>query len=395
LEKTTAGEQFSVIRHITTTQAPNIIIMPAKYIQQICKRCGVLEAVLSVRNEPLCGDCFGRYINTKVVKRMEAFRTRHAAEGEERELLLPLSLGASSVSLLHVLDRHLQGQRDRTGRTGFSLQLLFVGGPDCPVSTQVKRLELVRKRYPQYDFNTLELSDVFRFSTSSIDRTSDQAITQNRLDELLAAIPSATSRADVISILRTRLIVRFAKANNCEGVLWGSSTTKLAEIVLAETAKGRGFSLPWQVTDGLSPFGVPFFFPARDVLKKELIAHAEIDDTGLKDLMEDTAFSLTEAPPSSKNTAIDILMKQYFESVEEHYPSIVSNVVRTSGKLEAPKWDDARRCKLCQYPVDDALLGMKGWGGDQQLHQEIDECEVGLCYGCARSLPKEAVALLP
>ncbi|RAL68532.1 hypothetical protein DID88_007259 [Monilinia fructigena] len=37
---------------------------------------------------------------------------------------------------------------------------------------------------------------------------------------------------------------------------------------------------------------------------------------------------------SSKSTTIDDLMAQYFESVEENFPSIVANVVRTSSKLK-------------------------------------------------------------
>jgi cytoplasmic tRNA 2-thiolation protein 2 len=365
--------------------------MPAKHIHQICKRCGVLEALLTVRNDPLCRDCFSKYINTKVVKRMEAFRTRHAAEGEERKLLLPLSLGVSSVSLLHILDRHLQGQRHRTGRTGFSLQILFIGQPGRnDTSEQMKKFDKIQRRYQQYDCEAICLSSIFRPEAHS-----NQDIKEALLDDLLKAIPSATSRADVATILKTRLVVRFAKESGCEGVLWGDSTTKLAEKILAETAKGRGFSLPWEVTDGMSPYELPFFYPMRDVLKKELVAHADIIDPPLSELIDDEAFAPTQAPPSSKNTTIDILMKQYFESVEEHYPSIVSNVVRTAGKLEAPKWDGAQKCKLCQLPVDDALIGVNGWGGDQELHKETDEREVGLCYGCARSLPTDAVALLP
>jgi len=290
---------------------------------------------------------------------------------------------------LHVLDHHLQAQIQRTGRTGFSLTILFIStGSDSDFAPQIEGL---RERYPNYPFSTLPLENIFSTHLSPATPAPDDA--KSRLSNLLASIPSATSKFDVISLLKTRLITRFAKENGCEGILWGSSTTKLAETVLAETAKGRGFSLPWHVTDGLSPYGIPFFFPVRDVLKKELISLLQIGDEGLKDLVVEEGE--TKAPPSSKNTTIDILMKQYFESVEEHYPSIVSNVVRTTGKLREPTWNDSQKCKLCQLPVDDALLGMNGWGGDQESHQERGEREVGLCYGCARSLPAEAVGLLP
>ncbi|KAE9962642.1 hypothetical protein BLS_002244 [Venturia inaequalis] len=369
--------------------------MPGQVITGLCKRCGVLEAILTVRNDALCRECFSKYVHTKIVKRMEAFRTRHSAQGEERFLLLPISLGVSSVTLLHILDGHLQGQRHRTGRTGFNLKLLFVAMPGQESDQEAKKCDAIRKRYPQYPFTTLRLDSIFLTASSRISTTPGETErAQKSLSKLLDSISSATSRVDVLNLLKTRLIVTFAKLNTCEGILWASSTTKLAETILAETAKGRGFSLPWAVTDSLSPHGVPFFYPVRDVLKKELISRLELDgDAGLKHLVIEEGE--TKAPPSSKNTTIDVLMKQYFESVEEHYPSIVSNVVRTTGKLDEAKWDAAQSCKLCQLPVDDALLGINGWGGDQKRHQEAGEREVGLCYGCARSLPVEAIPLLP
>lgn len=369
--------------------------MPGQLITSLCKRCGVLKAILTVRNDPLCRECFTKYVHTKIVKRMEAFRTRHSAEGEERFLLLPISLGVSSITLLQILDRHLQGQRDRTGRTGFNLKLLFIAMPGADSDEETMKFDGIRKKYPQYSFTTLDLATISIASCSPEPITSEELEqAQKTLAKLLESIPSATSRVDILNLLKTRLIVNFAKTNGCEGILWGSSTTKLAETILAETAKGRGFSLPWAVTDGLSPHGVLFFYPVRDVLKKELISLLEMDGhAGLKDLVIEEGE--TKAPPSSKNTTIDVLMKQYFESVEEHYPSIVSNVVRTTGKLQEAKWDGVQRCKLCQLPVDDALLGINGWGGDQKMHQEAGEREVGLCYGCTRSLPVEAIPLLP
>lgn len=76
------------------------------------------------------------------------------------------------------------------------------------------------------------------------------------LMHLLSSLPSTTSRMDILSILRTRLIVEIAKKEGCAAVLWGDSTTRLAQKTLAETAKGRGFSIPWQTADGDSPFGM-------------------------------------------------------------------------------------------------------------------------------------------
>jgi cytoplasmic tRNA 2-thiolation protein 2 len=371
--------------------------MPAKHVGQICKRCGILEATLTVRAEPLCRECFIKYVHTKVIKRMEAFRTRHSTADQERKLLLPVSFGVSSVTLLHILDRHLQAQNERTHRTGFALHVLFVDSSDD--STRGKdKVTLLKKRYPEHSYSVISLNSIFSQHaepTQSDEDLKTSSACENKLQDFFATLPSATSRSDVASILRTRLVVQFAEETGCEGILWGDSTTKLAEKVLSETAKGRGFTLPWQVADGMSPYGVPFYYPVRDVLKKELISHADLVSPPLSPLMDDEAFSPTQAPPSAKNTTIDILMKQYFESVEENYPSIVSNVVRTSSKLEVPVKSSGDACKLCKLPVQGEQLGIHGWGGDQANLTDSSEDQLGLCYGCARSITREAAALLP
>jgi cytoplasmic tRNA 2-thiolation protein 2 len=353
--------------------------MPAKHIDQLCRRCHALEAALTVRAEPLCRECFSKYIHTKVVKRMEAFRTRHSTAGLERKLLLPVSFGVSSVSLLHILDQHLLSQKQKTGRTGFSLHVLYIRSPDQSQGFETKLKDLGHA-YPNHELSTADLDELFA--------------EPGDLSAILQQLPSASSIIDVISLLRTRFMVKFAKENACEAILWGDSTTKLAERVLAETAKGRGFSLPWQVADGSSPYGVPFYYPMRDVLKKELLAHAKLIDPPLSALIDTKAFESTQAPPSAKNTTIDVLMRQYFEDIEESYPSIVSNVVRTTGRLQAPVSESGTRCKLCELPVEAPQMGIDGWGGYQEA-ESGDTVTSHLCYGCSRSLPAEMIRLLP
>jgi cytoplasmic tRNA 2-thiolation protein 2 len=86
-------------------------------------------------------------------------------------------------------------------------------------------------------------------------------------------------------------------------------------------------------------------------------------------------------------------MKQYFESVEESYPSIVSNVVRTSSRLQ-PQAVGIARCRLCTLPVTKDQLGIEGWEGNQDGERVLED-KYGLCYGCSRTMTPEAAALLP
>jgi cytoplasmic tRNA 2-thiolation protein 2 len=348
--------------------------MPAKHVGQLCKRCNILEAALTVRAEPLCRDCFARYLHTKVVKRMDAFRTRHAEAGQQRKLLLPISFGVSSVTLLHVLTKHLKIQVEKTGRTGFSLQVLHIKSTGSENYT--KQFDLLKKAFSEHEYSTTSLEDLFT--------------RPEHLQELLGSLPSSSSLADILSILRTRSAVQFALANGCEAVFWSNSTTSLAETILSATAKGRGFALPHLISDGPTPYGISFHFPLRDVLRKELVSHAKLVEPSLLEFMDPKALEGVKMPVSGKNASIDGLMGTYFEEVEDGYPSIVSNVVKTAGKLQS-RGEGREKCRLCGLVVEEGMMGIAGWGG----YQEDSGGEQELCFGCSRSLPAELIRLLP
>ncbi len=349
----------------------------------------------------LFSDCFARYVHTKCIKRLESFRVNFGAE-QQRRILVPLSFGVSSTTLLHILDLHLKTQKSKTGRTGFEISAVYIEDPEQKLQA-AHLIDQAREQYPDHHYASLPLHDVFRLvpEDASIKSLVPQAEQKGNLSpeehfvHMIDSLTSATARADVLSTLRTRLIVQHAKLTGCESILWGDSTTRLAQKTLAETAKGRGFSLPWQVSDGVSPFGLNFHYPLRDVLKKELVSYIKMAEPGLSALVHETSSGATQASTSSKNTTIDDLMTQYFESVEENFPSIVANVVRTTSKLEArPDALSDPRCSLCSMPVPGGRFGIHGWGGDQQDGDDFESTDNrrDICYGCARSLPKATMS---
>lgn len=305
---------------------------------------------------------------------MESFRVRHSDSEGDRVLLLPLSLGTCSVALLHILSQHLKGQPARTGRTGFKIHVLYVETAEASDDGPEEPMSGVRQFYPEHEYSVIRLSDVF--SIEGADELFDLVATKappessndQKLTHLSEAIGSATSRQDVRSHLLRRLITAFAKDHQCEAILWADSTTKLAERTLAETAKGRGASLPWIVADGESPSGIPSYHPLQDLLRKEVAAFISLL---CPDLAQVVKAEVDTPAVSTKNTTIDALMKQYFESVEREYPSIVANVVKTSGKLQAPPLSGIeQQCELCDLPLEEGKAPEKS----------------RLCYGCVRTL---------
>lgn len=327
---------------------------------------------------------------------METYKSKRSAKVPQK-FLLALSFGPSSSCLLHMLDGHLQTQHERMNRASYELFVvhidLYLDDTDREASTAL--LKKYKDQYPRHSYSSYGLQEALQLE--GIDwaslGVSDRAVQETQasssdLQRIVSLLSSATSRADIVSTLLNRLLVDVAKRNDCESILFGDTTTRLAEKTLTETAKGRGFSLPWQVSDGPSPYGVGFNYPLRDILKKEIMTFSS-STTPLPDLVvyQETPSHISA---SSKSTTIDDLMAQYFESVEENFPSIVANVVRTSSKLNPTTDHKSKGCGLCGLPVAEGTDGIYGWGGDQnpdaRQSRESISSDAVLCYGCSRSI---------
>lgn len=339
-----------------------------------------------------------KYVTTKAFKRLEGNNVRSAFNEPPKSLLLPVSLGVTSISLLHILDEQFRAHLKRSGHTNYTLHILFIN--HSALNDQIDHrtsIDLLKERFPLHTYTILSLEDVFDFNfdiekeilgLQSVNLSTDDK--HARLQQLMSNLPSATSKTDITTILRQTLTTEFAKQHGCEIILYGDSTTRLAERTLSETAKGRGGLLPWLTADGLLTSGLRMAYPMRDLLKKEISTFAAMISPPLTPLIRDNG-STGQASVSSRSTTIDRLMCQYFESVEQNYPSIVANVVRTSSKLKASSTNpNTPSCNICKLPV---MKQSHDWSGDQNsdLRSSIDadtplEHIGAICYGCARSI---------
>ncbi len=331
-------------------------------------------------------ECFTKYVTTKVLKRLEANKIRGGFKEPQKTLLLPVSFGASSITLLHVLDQQLQNRAQQGRHAGYSLHVLFVDQSTILEQVDVRAtMELLNQRYPVHRYTTISLEDCFDYGVE-FERLSDGE--EDRLQHIISSLPSATSKVDFIDIARRRLIIAFAKKFGNDSILFGDSTTRIAEKTLSETAKGRGVALPGLTADGFIE-GIHCIFPMRDLLRKEITAYASMVSPSLTPLISEVS---PQVSASSKDTTIDGLMSQYFESVEQNYPSIVANVVRTSSRLNPPAMLKAcRSCDICGNGIS-----TDSWGGEQQdsviplqpANGNDHKNALALCYGCARTALK-------
>lgn len=412
----------------------------------MCKRCQAEPQSLMLRGEAVCkyvgtvttlpikyrmncvlthpsSTCFARFISTKAVKRLESLqRSLGTPHSRTARYLLGLSFGTSSAALLHLLHENLRQRAERGKKGPYELVVVHIDNPlavitpdPASASTTDQLLNGYRERYPQVDFQCVPLSSTLSLQT--IDWSALPALPPDRppadqLQTLLSDLPSQTSRTDLVRLFVRHLLISAARQHACQAVLYGSSTTALAELTLAETAKGRGFSLPWQVDDGTalylrdynSPAGSegdgtssavsgeatgepPIHYPFRDVFRRELVTFAALAGHSLTDLVVSPADRPGGgAVVSHRDVGVEEVVARFFTDVEVNYPSVVANVVRTTGKLSRLESSAGDACGLCGMARDelgderwDGEIGDDGGGGGASGWG-------GLCYGCRRAI---------
>lgn len=365
----------------------------------------------------------------KTVKRLEVLgREISAAPTQTKKILVGLSFGASSASLVNILYESIQAQLRKRPTPAYDPVVVHVdtdlsstaGGDESSPPESQKLLGRFGERFPRFRFVRVPLTDVLGLETIDwsampIAPSRDEGMAPGeRLQDFFARLPSTTSRADILRLFVRHLLVSAATREGCHALLLGCSTTALAELTLGETAKGRGYSLPWMVDDGpqsIRSFGVPqqkidgpdgadgpaansreaskevakltIYYPLREVFRNELTIYTGLLSPPLTDLLisPDAARS-GSAFVSHKDVSIDDVMARYFQDVEKNYPSIVANVVRTTAKLERLGDEDGESCcGLCGMGLDE--LGDERWKGEMG----DDGGEYGrLCYGCQRAM---------
>lgn len=357
----------------------------------------------------------------KVVKRLEAASKEiRAAPTQTKKVLVGLSFGVSSSSLIQMLDESVRSQLKKRPTPAYNPVVVHIdtemGDQPSSSPSQTRRLlDQFSEQYPHFTFRSIPLTTALHLDT--IDWHSLPAAPEDsekepgeKLHNLFTRLPSTTSRADVVRLLVRHILISTALAEGCHALFLGCSTTALAALTLAETAKGRGFTLPWMINDGPQPVHaftaaapptdagsdttaqaatgrevarLPIYYPLREVFRNELVEYAGLVSPPLTDLiLPSDAAGPGAAVVSHKDVSIDDVMTRYFDEVEASYPSIVANVVRTTAKLERLGDEGDMSCGLCGMGLDEQ--------GDERWKGEIGDADAGgygtLCYGCQRSM---------
>ncbi|KAF4979322.1 hypothetical protein FZEAL_4444 [Fusarium zealandicum] len=321
-----------------------------------------------------------------------------------RRYLAGLSFGPSSSVLAELLDESTRRYASNKASSAFEPIIVHIDTELSPTGESAARrlIEEYRQRFTHVELECIPLTDVLGvksidWSTLPLDTSTPGQDPAARLRRLFEALPTVTSRADILRQLLRHLLLHTARERSCTALLLGHSTTALAALTLSEVANGRGFAVPLQVADGMSSVctyeatsegtaketgrvDFPVYYPMREVFRNEILQYIDLVPS-LKDLVPSEKAGTTAGGSvvSHKDLSIDEVMARYFESVEEGYSGIVANVVRTTGKLERTAGNSS--CGSCGMTID--AEGDSRWAGE--LGDDIREEHGGtrLCYGYA------------
>ncbi|KAM0334037.1 hypothetical protein ACHAQA_001057 [Verticillium albo-atrum] len=382
---------------------------------KLCKRCKINAATIAVRLDSHCESCFAAYVAQKVVKRLsQPLKELRASTGQPPKYLLGLSFGSSSAGLLQIIDANLRWLKETNPRNIYELQVVHIdtdltSSATSAESPAAKLLQAYRERFPDLSIDSVPISAVLGVDTidwSALPALQTDLEPSASLQRLLESLPSVTSRVDVLRLLLRHLLFSVAAQKGCSALMLGYNTTALAELTLSETAKGRGYAIPWLVSDGVFPltsfaslqgrtedeagsapqkqWEFPVYYPLRDVLRKEIVTYMGTAEASMTGLTADPALGTSGNVVSHKELSIEDVVVRHFAEVEEKYPNVIANVVRTTGKLTKPAGRDA--CGMCGMTRDEQ--GEARWKGEiGETHD--DAASAGkdrLCYGCERSL---------
>lgn len=431
-------------------------------------------ATVESRKEKFCDECFIKFVSAKQRKQMmrdDYFRNLFKViypfgkEGSVSKILLPLSLSDSgSLVMLDIVhDLLLEQTEQHSNRTGFTVDILTVFTEEN-VSVIKEHMEsLINEKMLQlneisnvFNVHFIDVNEFFNnmseVSTLIVDDENFEIFSRSKLvsdsnkltlREILSKYClNNSSRADLISIIKTQLIKHFAYENGHNAIMWGHSMTKLSEVIISLVVKGKGSQvatfLDSESFDTLNnkPCRYKNLYPMKDLLSVEIESFLQIKNlTKFLINVEDAnvkpnCLIAKKSPPSLgqqklvKNMTINEITTKYFQDIQNDYSNIISTVLRTADKLTPPKSSLAKpsQCQICQskiytnpsnwlnritvtspYPVEtseekylfkqwqDSKLGQSHTHYVDLLNEikqyssnslDVDGGDVKLCYGC-------------
>ncbi|KAG1470882.1 hypothetical protein G6F56_002432 [Rhizopus delemar] len=193
---------------------------------------------------------------------------------------------------------------------------------------------------------------------------------QEELKKLFDSIKKTTAKEDLLYHIKMEMLMQVAEREGCTYIFFGDSATRQAIKMISWTAKGRGYSLPLDISVDTEIRGMGIMRPMKDMLSKEIGLYNHFSAL---QVLPPYNYS-TMMPPKS---SIDRLTEGFINSLERDFPSTVSTVCRTTLKLTPAKdMDMSRQCAVCMMPYQ---TGITEWRKHITVAQVPEKAEKETC----------------
>ncbi|XP_046375267.2 cytoplasmic tRNA 2-thiolation protein 2-A-like [Haliotis rufescens] len=333
---------------------------------RVCMKCKDTKAVVVTRvNDALCRDCFIVYVVHKF--RATIGKSHLIRDGEE--ILLAFSGGPCSSALLHLVQEGLSQRAHK--RLRFKPSLVHIdemGVLDLPSEEREKTnaaiLDVLRGTgYPCYISSLEQALDLpdgsgeqkvghCRPPCWNIDNGEglenyNRAKHDKRLADVFKSIKSTTAKENYVRNLRNQLLTAIARRHSYSKVMLANTSTRLAIRILSDIGQGRGGQVSVDTCFADERHGdIMFVRPIREVTSKEVAMYNSL-------YRVEPVFVPTLTTQASRGASIDHLTECFVTGLQAEFPSTVSNITRTAGKLDSVvRTGTEDFCVLCQSPLD-------------------------------------------
>ncbi|KAI9461723.1 hypothetical protein BJY52DRAFT_1259811 [Lactarius psammicola] len=355
---------------------------------RICVKCKTNNGNLVIRHSAYCKDCFTPLISTKFRQALEPHINR-VPSGPRRgalkpsgSLLIGFSGGLGSTVLLDLVHKiycarpgseELKGGKEhpRKNKVWKKIYVCYVETSDVypETSDRTEQISEAIARYEGFEFIPVRMQDAFdrgwweRVSGGAapsltdvplaFDLTGGDAGSVFALRAHLLALPTPTATLSTLFTLTRMLLLYTAYSIGASHLVLGTSLTSLSISLISSIAQGGGFVVPQTIQEEWIP---PFVerVPGDSSWNGEVRLVRPLRDVGTKECQAWIWWRQLPVVGKQKipipRQTIGYLTKEFIIGLERDYPSTVSTIAKTAGKL-APKGESGERCILCELPL--------------------------------------------
>ncbi|KAI0078820.1 hypothetical protein K474DRAFT_1593380 [Panus rudis PR-1116 ss-1] len=426
-----------------TTESDALMPRRLKYDKsRTCVKCKENQGNLVIRHAVYCKTCFFPLISYKFRRALEPYVNpkpdgpRRTALKPSGDLLVGYSGGLGSSVLLDLVHRSYvspktsanEGGRDhpRNERVWKNIYVCNVDVSDAfpDMKSKAEEIRNAVEEHTGLEYIQLHLYDAFdpawwrqiggdppKFPLG-VDLTredlplasgSTESTPVESLRSYLASLPTPTAVTTAVHTL-TRLLLHYtAWSHNCSHLLLGASLTSLAVSLISGICQGGGFHVKEEMQEEWSPYKIHDQQTKVDVKRKRTVRIIRpLRDVGMKECAAWAWWMGVKVVGREKlewvgsKQGIGRLTKDFIVGLEKDYPSTVSTIVRTCGKL-APKGEVDGACLLCERPVQHGVQEWKARISIRSRQTDDEQTQPSstsvppslthyLCYACHTTL---------